>query len=251
MQLAGAAFIAVGFWAWSEKVSVCLVMSPVLTCPHLSSTVSTVPTCPHPFSPLPTCLTCLCCLQGVLLDLTQVTRLHGFDPVWLVLAVGGVTFTLGFAGCVGALRENICLLKFVRQEPSTFCDLLLGRFFSFPNIALVLRRRQFSGVIGFIFVLELTAAVLAVVFQSQVKAWINDFFLANIKAYRDDIDLQNLIDSLQRMVIGSDNLMQHLSSHTRLAALTLCVCVCRRPTEPLLRRTRTHGLEHERLLQLR
>ncbi|XP_058506826.1 tetraspanin-14 [Solea solea] len=122
--LAGAAFIAVGFWAWSEK--------------------------------------------GVLLDLTQVTRLHGFDPVWLVLAVGGITFILGFAGCVGALRENICLLKF------------------------------FSGVIGFIFFLELTAAVLAVVFQSEVRVWINDFFLTNVKAYRDDIDLQNLIDSLQR-----------------------------------------------------
>uniref|UniRef100_A0AAQ4QEJ4 Tetraspanin n=2 Tax=Gasterosteus aculeatus aculeatus TaxID=481459 RepID=A0AAQ4QEJ4_GASAC len=123
--LAGVAFIAVGFWAWSEK--------------------------------------------GVLLDLTQVTQLHGFDPVWLVLVVGGVTFILGFAGCVGALRENICLLKF------------------------------FSGVIGFIFLLELTAAVLAVVFQSQVREWINDFFLANVKGYRDDIDLQNLIDSLQRM----------------------------------------------------
>lgn len=54
----------------------------------------------------------------MLLDLTQVTRLHGFDPVWLVLAVGAVTFILGFAGCVGALRENICLLKFVSSDPA-------------------------------------------------------------------------------------------------------------------------------------
>ncbi|KAG1927133.1 tetraspanin-14 [Pimephales promelas] len=123
--LAGTAFIAIGFWAWSEK--------------------------------------------GVLSDLTQVTRLHGFDPVWGVLVVGTVTFILGFAGCVGALRENICLLKF------------------------------FSGVIGFIFFLELTAAVLAFVFQGQVREWINEFFLANVKAYREDIDLQNLIDSLQKL----------------------------------------------------
>lgn len=59
---------------------------------------------------------------------------------------------------------------------------------------------QFSGVIGFIFFLELTAAVLAFVFQGQVREWINDFFLANVKAYREDIDLQNLIDSLQKLV---------------------------------------------------
>lgn len=71
---------------------------------------------------------------------------------------------------------------------------------SFVKLVLV-SLGQFSGVIGFIFILELTVAVLAVVFQSQVREWINDFFLANIRAYRDDIDLQNLIDSLQKMVI--------------------------------------------------
>ncbi|XP_029377743.1 tetraspanin-14 isoform X2 [Echeneis naucrates] len=123
--LAGVAFIAAGFWAWSEK--------------------------------------------GILSDLTKINQLNGFDPVWLVLAVGTVMFILGFAGCVGALRENICLLKF------------------------------FSGVIGFIFFLELTVAILAVVFQSQVRGWLNKFFLTNITEYRKDIDLQNLIDSLQRM----------------------------------------------------
>ncbi|KAM9365049.1 tetraspanin-14 isoform 2-T2 [Pholidichthys leucotaenia] len=107
--------------------------------------------------------------KGILSDLSQVTRMHGFDPVWLVLAVGTITFILGFAGCVGALRENICLLKF------------------------------FSGIIGLIFFLELAVAVLAVVFQAQVRQWLNQFFLSNIRAYRDDIDLQNLIDSLQRV----------------------------------------------------
>ncbi|RXM35781.1 Tetraspanin-14 [Acipenser ruthenus] len=122
--LVGAAFLGIGFWAWSEK--------------------------------------------GVLSDLSQVTRQNGFDPVWVVLVVGTVTFVLGFAGCVGALRENICMLKF------------------------------FCGVIGVIFFLELTAGVLAFVFQDTLREWISDFFLTNVKGYRDDIDLQNLIDSLQR-----------------------------------------------------
>lgn len=128
------------------------------------------------------------------MDLTQVTRLHGFDPVWLVLVVGGVTFILGFAGCVGALRENICLLKFVGYPPLPFWLNVLVLINKQPSVL------QFSGVIGLIFFLELTAAVLAVVFQGQVREWLNKFFLSNVKAYRDDIDLQNLIDSLQRMV---------------------------------------------------
>ncbi|XP_025936232.1 tetraspanin-14 isoform X4 [Apteryx rowi] len=78
-------------------------------------------------------------------------------------------FTLGFAGCVGALRENICLLKF------------------------------FCGAIVFIFLLELAVAVLAFLFQDWVRDRVKEFFENNIKSYRDDIDLQNLIDSLQKI----------------------------------------------------
>ncbi|XP_059981965.1 tetraspanin-14 isoform X2 [Lagenorhynchus albirostris] len=106
--------------------------------------------------------------KGVLSDLTKVTRMHGIDPVVLVLMVGVVMFTLGFAGCVGALRENICLLNF-------FCS------------AIVL-----------IFFLELAVAVLAFLFQDWVRDRFREFFESNIRSYRDDIDLQNLIDSLQK-----------------------------------------------------
>lgn len=52
--------------------------------------------------------------QGVLSNLSSITDLGGLDPVWLFMVVGGVMFILGFAGCIGALRENTFLLKFVR-----------------------------------------------------------------------------------------------------------------------------------------
>ncbi|XP_043534571.1 tetraspanin-5-like isoform X4 [Chiloscyllium plagiosum] len=105
--------------------------------------------------------------KGVL-NIQSITELKGFDPVWVVLVVGSVTFILGFAGCIGALRENICLLKF------------------------------FSITIGTIFTVELVAGILAFVFQDTVKEHVQKFIRDNIKVYRDDIDLQNLIDAVQK-----------------------------------------------------
>lgn len=51
-----------------------------------------------------------------------------------------------------------------------------------------------------IFLLEVAVAVLAVLFQDWVRDKVKEFFENNIKSYRDDIDLQNLIDSLQKIV---------------------------------------------------
>ena len=40
-----------------------------------------------------------------------------FDPALLFVLVGVFMFLIGFAGCVGSLRENTCLLLFVRKKP--------------------------------------------------------------------------------------------------------------------------------------
>ncbi|XP_040611947.1 tetraspanin-17 isoform X2 [Mesocricetus auratus] len=105
--------------------------------------------------------------KGVLSNISALTDLGGLDPVWLFVVAGGVMSVLGFAGCVGALRENTFLLKF------------------------------FSVFLGLIFFLELAAGILAFVFKDWIRDQLNLFINSNVKAYRDDIDLQNLIDFAQ------------------------------------------------------
>jgi hypothetical protein len=39
-----------------------------------------------------------------------------FDPALLFVLVGIFMFFIGFAGCVGSLRENTCLLLFVNKK---------------------------------------------------------------------------------------------------------------------------------------
>lgn len=66
------------------------------------------------------------CLLGVgiwvLVDPTGFREIVATNPLlttgaYIVLAMGGLLFLLGFLGCCGAVRENRCLLLFV-SDPS-------------------------------------------------------------------------------------------------------------------------------------
>ncbi|KAI8486184.1 PREDICTED: tetraspanin-33-like isoform X1 [Branchiostoma belcheri] len=90
------------------------------------------------------------------------------DPAIVLIIVGSLAWILGFFGCVGALRENICLLK-------TYCYVLL-----------------------ILFVLQLVGAILGFIFSDKVEEQIGTLVETAIEKYRDDIDLQNLIDWTQK-----------------------------------------------------
>ncbi|XP_071386750.1 tetraspanin-33 [Centroberyx affinis] len=90
------------------------------------------------------------------------------DPAMLLMIVGVLMFLLTFCGCVGSLRENICLLQ-------TFCICLTV-----------------------IFILQLTAGILGFVFSDKARDKVSEIINNAIVHYRDDIDLQNLIDFGQK-----------------------------------------------------
>ncbi|KAL6459636.1 hypothetical protein MHYP_G00313950 [Metynnis hypsauchen] len=90
------------------------------------------------------------------------------DPSILLMIVGVLMFLITFCGCVGSLRENICLLQ-------TFCICLT-----------------------IIFLLQLTAGILGFVFSDKVRHKVTEMINNAIEHYRDDLDLQNLIDYGQK-----------------------------------------------------
>lgn len=106
LQVLGALFLAIGLWAWSEKVRQRDVVQGYYGLRWWDGQS------PPPASVPPA--------QGVLSNISALTDLGGLDPVWLFVVVGGIMSVLGFAGCIGALRENTFLLKFVSALPPGF-----------------------------------------------------------------------------------------------------------------------------------
>ncbi|XP_076578516.1 tetraspanin-33 [Chaetodon auriga] len=90
------------------------------------------------------------------------------DPAVMLMVVGVLMFIITFCGCVGSLRENICLLQ-------TFCICLTV-----------------------IFLLQLVAGILGFIFADKARNKVTEIINNAIVHYRDDIDLQNLIDFGQK-----------------------------------------------------
>ncbi|KAF2897986.1 hypothetical protein ILUMI_08193 [Ignelater luminosus] len=87
----------------------------------------------------------------------------------VMVIMGGVVFIVSFAGCVGALRENTCLLKFY-----SLCLLIF-------------------------FLLEMAIAIIGFVFPHTMQSMLEENFTDKIiHTYRDDPDLQNFIDFAQQ-----------------------------------------------------
>lgn len=89
------------------------------------------------------------------------------DPAFFFLVAGALIFIIGFAGCIGALRENTVWLL-------VYCVL-----------------------IGIILCAEIVFFILVFVYKEWMKGEVRNELLNLIRNYRDDIDLQGLIDWVQ------------------------------------------------------
>ncbi|XP_072241269.1 tetraspanin-33b isoform X1 [Leuresthes tenuis] len=90
------------------------------------------------------------------------------DPAVILIVVGVVMFFITFCGCIGALRENIRLLK------------------------------TFSFSLTLVFLIQLAIAILGFFYSDQTRDALGKFVKKAIVHYRDDLDLQNLMDYIQK-----------------------------------------------------
>ncbi|KAB7503526.1 Tetraspanin-33 [Armadillidium nasatum] len=90
------------------------------------------------------------------------------DLSGVMLAVGGVIFLISSAGCVGALRENMCLLKFYFWSLTIFL------------------------------ILELMIAIACIVFPWKSREFIEGLLSQRlIEEYRESENTQDMVDFLQ------------------------------------------------------
>ena len=91
------------------------------------------------------------------------------DPAALFVCFGGILFLITFCGCLGALRENVCLLT------------------------------MYAVAVGLIFALEITAGALAFTVRAKLEEVVDNKLREAVVKYQDPKfqDLQLLIDTAQ------------------------------------------------------
>lgn len=91
----------------------------------------------------------------------------GTDPMLLLVSLGFLLFVLCLTGCVGALRENSCLLK------------------------------VFSAVVLALIAGQVVAAILVYSLQDEIGNYLRSGMLAAMVRYQDDLDLRFIVDEIQ------------------------------------------------------
>lgn len=101
----------------------------------------------------------------------------GTDPMLILVTLGFVLTILCLSGCVGALRENCCLLKL------------------------------FSAAVLVLITAQVLAAILAYSLQDQIGGYLRSGMLAAMARYQDDLDLRFITDEIQSNLqcCGADN----------------------------------------------
>ncbi|KAM8744764.1 tetraspanin-33 isoform 1-T1 [Acanthopagrus schlegelii] len=90
------------------------------------------------------------------------------DPALLLIIVGSVMFLITFLGCFGALRNATCLLK------------------------------TFLGILTAVLLLQIAAGVVGYLFTDKVMERTEKLMTKAIVLYREDQDLENAIDFIQK-----------------------------------------------------
>ncbi|XP_071113401.1 tetraspanin-33-like isoform X2 [Haliotis cracherodii] len=99
------------------------------------------------------------------------------DPAYMLIVVGSVMFFISIFGCIGALRENICLL------------------------------RTYILTIVVVFVVQMVAGILAFVLMDTVEKAMMDYMQHAITHYGDNDDIRDAIDFLQKQDTYADQLV--------------------------------------------
>lgn len=90
------------------------------------------------------------------------------DPALVLIIVGSLTFLITFLGCWGALRNATCLLK------------------------------TFVGILVVVVLVQVTAGVIGYLFTDMVMERTERLMIKAVVRYREDQDLENAIDFIQK-----------------------------------------------------